>query len=107
MNGPHNRIPLQHEDGWSAHGGWIVLDNNSATYTGQNVTYRYIILGKLVIAVIGNTQHASRYESLNLSEGIAQLLLGPRSHSAASLAPALFRGFPAARFSTGSRNLPV
>ena len=28
-------------------------------------------------------------------------------YSAASLAPALFRGFPAARFSTGARNFPV
>jgi hypothetical protein len=28
-------------------------------------------------------------------------------HSAASLAPVLFLGLPAARFSTGSKNLPV
>jgi hypothetical protein len=70
-------------------------------------SYRYIILGKLVIAVIGNAQHTSRYESLNLSEVSLNSVSRPTFHSAASLAPVLFRGLPTARFSTGSRNFPV
>jgi hypothetical protein len=56
--------------------------------------------------VFRNANRAKSYQGLNLSEGVAQLVLWSVDYSAASLAPLLFPGLPAF-FSTGARNFPV
>ena len=56
--------------------------------------------------MIGNANGATRRESLNLRECLAQLAL-ESIYSAASLAPLLFFLGASAFFSTGARNLPV
>jgi hypothetical protein len=98
---------LQHENARSPDRGRIILDNDSTTDTRQNFTYRYIILGEFIIAMVGNTDCAARRESLNLGKSIAQFSrLSDPPHSAASLAPRFL--FPLLCLaSTGARNFPV
>jgi hypothetical protein len=105
MNRPLQRVQLQHKNARSSHGGRIVLDNDSAADTSQDIAYRYIILAKLIIAVIRNADSAAFRKRANVNESVTQWKSGPDSHSAASLAP-LFRCFSAFA-STGPKNFPV
>ncbi len=59
-----------------------------------------------MIGLIDWISKARFYRSMNRLLRIA-LLFDVAHYSAASLAPALFLGFPPAFFSTGARNFPV
>ncbi len=97
---------MQHENAWSPYRVRVILNNGGTTDTIQDIVDCYTILGEFVIAVFRNANRAKSYQGLNLSEGVAQLVLWSVDYSAASLAPLLFPGLPAF-FSTGARNFPV
>src|SRR5260370_39259934 len=72
MNRSLKSVPLQHENGGSSHRSRIILDNNSTAEPSHYIAHGYIIFGKFVIAMVGNTDGAARSESPNLSESFDQ-----------------------------------
>ena len=96
-------ITLQYQDTRPTYGIRIRFNDNCGVNASDNIGQNNTIRGQFPIAMPGYLHVPLSNQTLNDLQNIGHLT----GYSAASLAPLLFLGLPAAFFSTGPRNFPV